>query len=118
MAKPRLIIDEVDRYEYAISWWFPDECETGGSLGDDVYTEAKLAKVKPEDWDHVAATIAASKTEGVKRTTGRYTWETRGQATAALRAVKCVLVSGGKPWPEWATKAAAEGWKAPKGWKP
>ncbi len=105
------------RGQWRIAWIF--DGDDGATLGDDVYTDRDLAKAKPEDWDHVAATLTASKTEGVERDQGGYYWESESNAKKAYRVVRAVLKDKSKkPWPEWATKAVANGWKPPKGWKP
>jgi hypothetical protein len=39
-------------------------------------------------------------------------------ATAAMKRAREALRHIEKPWPEWAVKAKAEGWKPPKNWKP
>ena len=115
----RLII-ESERIGYQIVWFLEEESDTGARLGESTYSERDLAKAKPEDWDHITATITASKTVGVQRDGHNgYYWESRKDAAAALKAIKFALKDkGAKPWPEWAVKATAEGWKAPKGWTP
>lgn len=106
-------------HAYYIAWFFEDDGE-GGSLDDGQYTEADLAKASREDRQHILATLTAAKTEGWERGEyNRFTWSSLKQAKAALRAVKHALKHDtGAPWPEWAVKAQAAGWKPPKGWKP
>lgn len=110
-------LDE-DRLGWSIIWVI--DGDIGGTLGEDIYTDQQLAKAKFDDWEHIAATIAVSKTEGVERLGSHgYYWETKGDAMKALRAAKAAIKDKSKkPWPEWATKAVANGWKPPKGWKP
>ncbi len=47
-------------------------------------------------------------------------WESESAARAALAKVKVIAKTllNDVPWPEWARKALAAGWKPPKGWKP
>jgi hypothetical protein len=117
-----IVVDARDRYSgYSICWFFPETGDEGGILGDmDRFSEAKLVKAKPGDRAHILATLTAGKTEGVSWDPRQgYTWESRVKATKALAAVKFALKNDtGAPWPEWAVKAKAAGWKAPKGWKP
>lgn len=105
-------------YEWWIIWII--DGDSGATLGEDTYTEKDLAKAKPGDWEHVAATIAVSKTEGVTRLgVNGYRWESEEDAKKALRAAKAAIKDKSKkPWPEWATKAVANGWNPPKGWTP
>lgn len=121
MTDPKLVVvDARQRYAgYSICWFFPDEGEEGGYLGDDKYTERDLAKASNrEERDHILATITASKTDGAELTRDGLVWESRTAATNALRAIKAALQNSTAPWPEWAVKAKAEGWTPPKGWKP
>jgi hypothetical protein len=123
MSKPRLAINETEGrgsnwHDFEIGWYFPDEGEFGAMLGEERYTEADIAKAKPDDREVVVAYLAALKTEGVQQGSSRIFWETRKHASNALRAIKAAVVNDEKPWPEWAVKARAEGWKPPKGWKP
>jgi hypothetical protein len=47
-------------------------------------------------------------------------FEGRAEAQKALRIARAALKAfrENKPWPEWALKAQAAGWKPPKGWSP
>lgn len=51
---------------------------------------------------------------------GGFLFDSRTEAAKAMRILKTCQkqAKDERPWPEWAVKAAAEGWKAPKGWKP
>lgn len=124
MTRTKLIITDDERF-FRLTWFFPDEEDVGGNVGDGpVVTAAnlnQLAKKNREDWEADAASFCAQQTDGVCRDDRGLFWETRSQAAAALRACKKAIADGppeGHPWPEWATKAASEGWKPPKGWKP
>jgi len=117
--KPVLTITE-ENFGWQIAWYFFDTEDLGAVLGDDEYMEAQLATVDPIDRDHALATITARATKGVQRRTHHgYFWDTRSEATAALAIIKVTLKTDkGAPWPEWAIKAKAAGWKPPKNWKP
>lgn len=121
MPKPKLVVFETsDRYCYQIGWFLPDEGEIGGILGEGVEpTKASVLKAKDRgDREHEAAGLAASQTSGVRWIHAGYFWGSRADANKALRAVKAALTNLDDPWPEWAIKARAEGWKPPKNWKP
>lgn len=110
---------EGREYEWTIVWII--DGDTGATLGQDVYKDADLARVDDDSWDHIAATLAVSKTKGAKHNDRRhqYEWERLEDAKAALRVARAAVKDkSGKPLPEWAVKALAAGWKAPKGWSP
>jgi hypothetical protein len=116
MARDRLFIKTED-YRYRIAWFIAETGDEGMTLGEEVYTEKQLANAKDDDKQHIAVTLAASKTAGVTRD-GRYgySWATKREAQAALKA--CNNASKLKTsWPEWAVKAQSAGWKPPKNWK-
>lgn len=117
--KDKLVI--VDReYVYRIEWFIAETGDEGATLGEVKYSQTQLAAEKdPETRVHILATITASKSKGVRHDTHGYYWDERKHVTQALREIKIALKGDkGVPWPDWAVKAAAEGWKAPKGWKP
>ena len=101
-----------------IAWFFDEEGDYGAILGEEVYTAADLLKSKVEGREHILATVTASLTDGVERDERGYSWTSIKKARCALKAIKAALKHDVGPWPEWAVKAQAEGWKAPKGWKP
>lgn len=114
----RLVIEETGGV-WRIVWELEDEGDIGAALGESQYTERDLAGATGGDWEHIKATLAVAATDGVERDSNGYFWETYRGATAALRAAKAALRDkSGKPLPEWAVKALAAGWKAPKGWAP
>lgn len=119
MAKDRIVLD-ADRLGYFLAWYFPEEGDIGATLGESEYTEEQLARAKPNDWEHVKATITASRTDGVERCgSDGYRWQSKTKAQAALRAINAAIKDrASKPWPDWAVKAKAAGWKAPENWKP
>lgn len=121
VAKDKLFVrDDDSRRVYRITWFLADDGDHGADLGDgDEYTDADLADALGDDRPHIVACMAAAKSDGVERDRRGYFWESHRDAATALRACNIAIKNdGGPPWPEWATKAAAEGWKAPKGWKP
>lgn len=121
MRKPYLIVDDNEscNHKYRLTWYFPEDSDLGGSLGDEKYTVADLETVGSEDRDCVVAYLAAVKAPGVENDHAGLFWETGIKARVALRIVKEALkVDTGAPMPDWATKAIGAGWKAPKGWKP
>jgi hypothetical protein len=97
------------RYDWIVAW--DDEGYPGLALGEDAGDE-------PE---HIAASKAAeSLGTNRRRTDGALTWESKSDATKALRAARAAVkaAKAGKPLPEWAITATAAGWKPPKGWTP
>lgn len=117
--KDRLVIEEERRgYRFYIAWYFPESGDLGAQLGD-----AHPHKGADEhDIASRAAWGAAPALEGAG-----YFWETKAQATTALRAANAALraanatvktAQSSVPLPEWAKQALAAGWKMPRGWKP
>lgn len=51
---------------------------------------------------------------------GAYIWKTKRRAACAMRLACAELksVQLGCPFPDWARKALAEGWKPPRRWRP
>lgn len=118
---PYLVVDDREEchWKHRLSWYIPEDEDIGGSLGDEQYTEDDLTKVDASDVDCVVAYLAASKLDTVQRDHSGFYWETRSQAVAALRIVKAAIAAGvDRQMPDWAQKALAAGWKAPKGWRP
>lgn len=68
-VKDKLIIIDRD-YVFRIVWFLAEEGDHGAELGDSEYTTQQLATARPEDRDHIAATIAAAKSKGVQRANG------------------------------------------------
>ncbi len=121
MAKDKIVFDEMayEKYRNKLIWFLPEDDDFGAVIGDDLYTEQELASAKSDDRPHMIATITAGKTADVERDLNGYHWPTKAKAEAALRAINAALKNDtGAPMPDWAVKASAAGWKAPKGWKP
>lgn len=121
MAEPRLVVAISDPGSpgYRLTWYFPDEEDMGGSIGEAVYTANNLKEVDAGDVDCVIAYLAIKQMDGVKRDSCGFYWKTRAAANAALKIVKAAIKAGvDRPLPDWAQKALAAGWQAPKGWKP
>lgn len=119
-----------DRYLYRIAWFLEEEDDMGAVLGQgkERFTEAQLARATHEndEWEHMKATMtiqqmtmATDNQPGVELDGTGYFWESLSEARKALKMVRAALKDkSNKPWPEWAMKAKAAGWKAPKNWKP
>ncbi len=106
-----------ERYVIRIRWIVDDDC--GADLGEDVYTKEDLDKADADSRDHILACLTAAQTTGVSRDERGYYWEGNSHATNAFRLINTALKNDpGVPWPEWAMRAKAEGWKPPRGWKP
>jgi hypothetical protein len=118
---PYLVVDDREdrNYKYRLSWYIPEDNGIGGSVGDVKHTESDLKTVDADAVDAVIAYLTASKLDGVLTDHAGFYWESRAKAQAALRVVKAAIAAGAdRPMPDWAQKALAAGWKAPKGWRP
>lgn len=104
-----------DSKGYRIGWYFEDEGDFGGMLGEDPNLPAE-APVERASWEHWIANKTAASFEPEKDTIGFF-WESAAKAKKALRSIKEAMKTD-KPMPEWATMALANGWKPPKSWKP
>jgi hypothetical protein len=118
---------------YQIQWYLGDDQEEGAALGDSMgitetidrfveRVQAEMDSDAMQQFEHYVAELAACKSTGCLRnvSSGVLYWETKNEATVALRAARLAvkLYQANIPWPEWAKTAVANGWKAPKGWKP
>jgi len=111
----RLDIDEGSG-GYNIGWYFPGDGEFGAYLGDDI-TSKKPNPDNQDEWENWAATLAVKEAfPDARRGLQGFEFETMKDAKAALRIAK-EATKQNRPMPEWATKALAAGWTAPKGWK-
>jgi len=115
MSKERLQVYD-DSGVYRIAWYFPDEGEIGMRLGEDI----KDLNKSGVEADHKEASLAVQAIVGVELDSEGFWWDSKTQAQAALRIAKRAIeeLEGSMPWPEWAKRAEAHGWRPPKGWKP
>lgn len=124
MKKDKLVLEYSNGGLFEIAWYLVEEGDLGARLGEGDKappTDAEVAAAETdEDWEHRRATQIAAASKGVEKYGyDPYRWERRADAQACLREINVVLKAGRvKPMPDWAVKAAAAGWKPPKGWKP
>lgn len=133
--KPRLVItDENDGH--GLAWFFPEEEDIGGRIGEWIHTDDDLTAVNEEirqaaatdtlneelfeKRENIVAALTARDTKNVQTGQFGYCWPSRAAANTALRLINLALknLTRDVPWPEWALKASAAGWKPPKNWKP
>ncbi len=124
----------------ALAWF--DDGEEGAVVGQEFSTlrsgtlaarlkhiavvEAKLAANKdPVDFDYFVAEIAVAKfvldlNEDHYELRDGWVFASQKHKTEAMKIAKAAVTvaKSEKPWPEWAVTALANGWKAPKNWKP
>lgn len=109
------IFENRGGYTYYIGWLCWDD-----EFGDD--EGLRLGEGRNSEFaDHHAAEEAVKDMkDGREGEDGPFWWESRSGAQKALKVAKeaVKLAAEKRPLPEWAKKALAEGWKAPKGWKP
>lgn len=121
MSKDKLVIRD-DRCRYCIAWMIEeDKYDVGATLGEGhrVFTEDDLLKANPDDWQHIAATMAVATSTGVEHTHDGYYWNSRAEAMVALKMARAALKDKSRrPLPGWALQAKAAGWTPPKGWTP
>lgn len=96
-------------------FWYEDGDE-GGHLCQDIHDGEGNAPLDREEWGHWAASRAARNAPEVKFDESGAYWENEKAASVACRLARAALKQE-RPLPDWAQKALAEGWKAPKGWK-
>jgi hypothetical protein len=118
--KPKIDIYD-ERYGYGLAWF--DEDGEGLRFGDSrqIETASTPPANDPDMAEHWHAYKAALKTPGcLVDHRGVLTWESISQAKVARAAARAAvkLAHADKPMPAWAETALANGWKAPKGWKP
>ena len=105
-----LVVVQLDQYgdEHLIAWFIPEDGDVGGAIGE-CESEQPHKEI-----------CRLAKENGGKKKDGRYLWPGKRAADVALRAINAGMLAweAGKPLPEWAIKAAAEGWTPPKGWTP
>lgn len=120
MRKDKLVIID-DNLIFRVQWEIASDDgynDLGAVLGEDSpfkYTEERLKKCDPEDWENNKANIVARKTRKVKRDGKGFYWESKLDAQMALKEIKIALKNkSDKPMEDWEIKALAAGWKPPK----
>lgn len=121
MSERVYILDS--EYQYWLQW--ETDGEPGALLGEAYYTEKDFAKLCASDSSDRWYAAATMDVAALKPARGRneafvyeaFVFDTRRDAERALNVAKAAKSRKG-PMPEWALKATAAGWKAPKGWKP
>lgn len=108
------------QYRWIVAW--DDEGYPGGILGESTEDE------EGHDPEHEAASKAARLCDPADGALGgAMYWDDEQSATRALRAARAAVKAhraavkaekAGKPWPDWAKTAKAQGWREPKGWTP
>lgn len=105
---------------WRLTWYFPDEQEEGGWIGDEHGIEARPEPERgSEDW-RVWRAVKVALECGATYDSHGLCFEEKSAGTKALRRIKAEWKAAESevPWPEWALKAVSEGFKPPKCWKP
>jgi hypothetical protein len=102
---------------YRIFWivddeFSPDDSGNGACVGEE-----------GDDPEMTIANVVAEKSESAEKDGSGFLWSSEREARAVLKNVKAAIriyhdQMANRPWPEWAEKALAAGWKSPKGWHP
>ena len=104
-----------DKHVYRICWMLDSGTEQGATLGEGGDEELETGDDDPE---YQLSLKAAKQTQGVQRDFDGYFWETKKDASDALKFIKKVLKNPSQDdWPEWAKTALAAGWQPPKNWR-
>lgn len=112
------VVEEASTGNYHIAWFIPDDDGYGAYVGAGFPEDEKVTEDnKNELWEMKTANEVARPFACCKGSYG-YEFETEKKAKQALVACNLALSSREVPMPDWALKAAAAGWKPPKGWKP
>jgi hypothetical protein len=116
MKSPKLIVNN-QRGLVRLAWLIPDMQDIGGNLGD---VAPKDVDDRDERVELEAMHKAALLTAGAQKDRDGFHWPSERAARSALSSINAAAraARAGKPWPDWAIKARAAGWKPPKGWKP
>jgi hypothetical protein len=114
----RFIVDEITYlHAYAIGWYEDGECDA--HLGQSKADGQGPEPTEREDWEWWKASKVCIELKAPRTGHGAmqaFTFDSHRAALAALKRIKLELAQE-RPLPDWATKALAEGWKPPKGWK-
>ena len=121
----KLAIDS-GRYGFWIGWWDDEDDMMAGDL-----RLGEVLPVSPKDSveDQKGCEEHNFITDEVRKEVPpdyidneAFCWDTENRVKKALgvarRALKAFKSHYKKPWPEWALRAHAAGWRPPKGWKP
>lgn len=119
MSEPVLVIRNSGRGIWRVVWYFPDDGENGATLGEGGVPIPKQWGRSRDAGKREAYAIDRALIEFPRDNCG-FWWESKDEArrAMALAQAACESAHAAKPWPAWAVKARAAGWKAPKGWKP
>lgn len=112
----RLVVSDESGGEYYLQWFIAETGDLGGYLGQSDDEGTGNPPHDRAEWDGWAASHAL-RAMGAKNGRWGFVWHSRKEAEAALRVAKQAMKAD-RPMPDWAVKAAAEGWKPPKGWRP
>jgi hypothetical protein len=113
--EPKLTVDEHLGYYY-LTWY--DEDGAGGTLGQDSEDGCGQEPEDRESWEHWIGSKVARESGAIQINNGLgLGFETESEAKKALAKIRATFKAG-RGLPDWAKTALAEGWKAPKGWKP
>lgn len=118
MSEAMIVFRESRRGEWRLVWYFPDEGEDGGTLGEKGPISKRLASSSDRDQRELYLIDRALR--GARRDGRGFFWSSKEDAMRAMKLARaaCDAAESTKPWPDWAVRASAAGWKAPKGWKP
>lgn len=122
MAKDKLVVVEPQNAnddKWRLQWYLPDEGDMGSYCGVRGYSENDCSMASGDDHEYTVSENTGAKTPSVARDADGYHWPSKKLAAAALALIKIAMKDkSGRPWPEWALRARAEGWTPPKGWTP
>ena len=130
MPIPKIAVVPISRIypncsRFYIQWRFEDEF--GGCIGEyEPQTSEHVAGEDQDDTDARSANAAARPyaiNGETKSTREAFIFADQATANKAATAIRAAFkidaaTRAGLPWPEWAVKANAAGWKPPRGWSP
>jgi len=117
MSKDKLDIDERG-YISKIGWFIAEDGDFGLFLGNINFSKFDDAFETRAACDAIRSLPPALQPMNIDR--DEWEWDSSSAARKALVAARAAIKLAGanRPLPAWATTALANGWKAPKGWKP
>lgn len=113
------LVEDIWERGWSIGWFDirPDgSSDMNVLLGEPISGDNRLSHQQ-----NIAALRGAQRVRVVcSSTSGAYIWESKKQAARAMRLARAELkaIQTGRPFPEWAKQALAEGWKPPRRWRP